>query len=147
MELTSIRDVSQSFGVSTRTLRYYEEVGLLQSTREADGSFRAYDEEALRQLKQILILRALRLPLKQIRTILQGGELAASLRLLEQHAQVIGQEMDLLQTILAALDEVTAHLRATGQLTAPTAPIDDQTARKLVRALSEIGRASCRERV
>lgn len=136
MELTTIREVSQAFGVSTRTLRYYEEVGLLKSTRQPDSAYRAYDGEALRSLKQILVLRALRLPLKQIGTILQGGEIQASLQLLEDHAQAVMQEMDLLAMIQSSLLQLINHLHATGQLTEAVLPLDEDTARSLIRSLS-----------
>lgn len=40
MEYLTIRQVSRDFGVSTRTLRYYEELGLLQSTRQEAYAYR-----------------------------------------------------------------------------------------------------------
>ena len=40
MEYLTIRQVSRNFGVSTRTLRYYEELGLLQSTRKEAYAYR-----------------------------------------------------------------------------------------------------------
>jgi DNA-binding transcriptional MerR regulator len=65
MELQTISEVSRLFGVSTRTLRYYEQIGLLAPTRREDFSYRSYDEGAVLRLRQIIILRKLRIPLRQ----------------------------------------------------------------------------------
>lgn len=136
MELMPIRSVSLAYGVSTRTLRYYEEVGLLQSTRQPGSAYRAYDGEALRRLKQILVLRALRLPLKQIGAILKGDSIAPAINLLERHAQAIATEMDTLALIQTGLREIINQLRQTGQLASAGTSLDEDTARRLVRALA-----------
>lgn len=71
MSLKTISEVAKEFHVSTRMLRYYDEMGLLPSIR-ADGSqYRLYDADALERLRRILLLRSLRIPLRQIAEILQ----------------------------------------------------------------------------
>lgn len=47
MKYTTISQVSRGFNVSTRTLRYYEELGLLKSARRENYAYRVYDEEAV----------------------------------------------------------------------------------------------------
>lgn len=71
MGLHTIRQVSADFSVSTRTLRYYEQIGLLRSVKIDAYAYRAYDEEAIARLQQVLVLRKLRISLKQIATILR----------------------------------------------------------------------------
>jgi len=51
--------------VSSRTLRYYEEVGLLWSNHPDNKTQRYYDAAALERLKQIIILRKLQIPVKE----------------------------------------------------------------------------------
>ena len=71
MSLKTISEVAKEFHVSTRMLRYYDEMGLLPSIR-ADGSqYRLYDADALERLRRILLLRSLRIPLRQMAEILQ----------------------------------------------------------------------------
>ena len=41
MELLNIGRLSKRFGVSTRTLRYYEQIGLISPVRGGDSSYRA----------------------------------------------------------------------------------------------------------
>lgn len=71
MILQPISKVSKAYSVSTRTLRYYEQLGLLQSSKLPGYAYRTYDVEALSRLRQILVLRKLRIPLKQIGEILE----------------------------------------------------------------------------
>lgn len=72
MNLTTISEISKNFDISTRTLRYYEKIGLLQSSKKEGYAYRTYDEEAITRLQQIIILRKLRIPLKQIIEILDS---------------------------------------------------------------------------
>ena len=65
MNLTRINQVVDNFGVSSRTLRYYEEVGLLWSNHPDNKTQRYYDAAALERLKQIIILRKLQIPVKE----------------------------------------------------------------------------------
>ena len=66
MELKTITQVSRFFGVSTRTLRYYEQIGLISPVKKENFSYRAYDKDTVKRLKQIIILRKLRIPLGNI---------------------------------------------------------------------------------
>lgn len=56
MKLMRISKVTKTFNVTTRMLRYYDEIGLLPSTQKQDYAYRVYDESALRRLQQIIAL-------------------------------------------------------------------------------------------
>lgn len=58
-ELLKIREVSSKYDISARALRYYEDMGLISSTRSRDYAYRLYDKQAVRRLEQILVLRKL----------------------------------------------------------------------------------------
>lgn len=68
-KLIKIRDVSTKYDISARTLRYYEDMGLITSTRSNDYAYRLYDETAVKRLEQILILRKLNISIKDIQRI------------------------------------------------------------------------------
>ncbi len=53
MELLSISRVSQMFHISTRTLRYYEQIGLITPQKKENFAYRTYDEEAIVRLQQM----------------------------------------------------------------------------------------------
>ena len=57
MGLIRITDVTAKFDVSSRTLRYYEQMGLLSSICPQFEKYLFYDAEKLERLKQILVLR------------------------------------------------------------------------------------------
>jgi DNA-binding transcriptional MerR regulator len=55
----SIRVASRHYKVSARTLRFYEEAGILKSRRKAGSRYREYDGEQLSRPEVILLLREL----------------------------------------------------------------------------------------
>lgn len=65
-----IRELSELAGVSSRTLRYYDEIRLLSPSRTNDAGYRFYDEEKVELLQQILFYRERGFGLEQIRNIL-----------------------------------------------------------------------------
>ena len=64
---TRIGELAERAGVTTRTIRYYESLGLLQPA-ERDGGFRYYTDDALRRLHKIDALKKLGLSLEEIGT-------------------------------------------------------------------------------
>ena len=69
MEYT-IQKLAQLAGVSTRTLRYYDEVGILKPARINSSGYRMYGEKEINQLQQILFYRALDVRIDEIKRIL-----------------------------------------------------------------------------
>lgn len=68
----SIRELSQLSGVTTRTLRWYDEIGLLKPSRIAQSGYRFYGPEQVDRLQNILFYRALGVELAQIGEILSA---------------------------------------------------------------------------
>ncbi len=99
MESMTVSEVSKTFHVSTRMLRYYEKIGLISSSRKADYAYRIYDETAVRRLQQIVILRKLRIPLKQISVILDDYGQLQALQILQENIVEIDEEVNALGTI------------------------------------------------
>lgn len=71
--LVKIRDVSSKYNITARALRYYEDMGLLNSTRSEGSAYRMYDESAVRRIEQILILRKLNISIKDIQRIFKAS--------------------------------------------------------------------------
>lgn len=69
--MRTIGQIAELTGISTRTLQYYDEIGLLKPSALTQAGYRSYDDEALRELQQILFFKELGFPLKEIREILQ----------------------------------------------------------------------------
>ncbi len=75
MRLIKITDLSIQLGLSSRTLRYYEEVGLITSIRPQFEKYRYYDEQNVQRLQQIMILRKMQIPIKDIMRIYDSREM------------------------------------------------------------------------
>lgn len=68
----SIQDIARLAGTTSRTLRHYDDVGLLPPSRIGHNGYRYYDADALARLQRILLLRELGLGLPAIAEVLSG---------------------------------------------------------------------------
>lgn len=82
--MMTVNEVSLLTGVSIRTLRYYDKIGLLAPAERTEAGYRLYDEKALGVLKQILLYRELEFPLKDIARILNSPSYDRSAALKQQ---------------------------------------------------------------
>ena len=69
-ELIKIGTLAKRYDISTRTIRYYEEVKMINSIRDRESNVRFYDSENIKVLEQILLLRALDFSIEEIKDIL-----------------------------------------------------------------------------
>ncbi|GAB4432568.1 MAG: MerR family transcriptional regulator [bacterium] len=65
----SIGEIAQLAGLTQRTIRYYEEIGLLNSVKRLEGGKRIYTDEDLRRLKFIKRLKILGLSLTEMKEL------------------------------------------------------------------------------
>lgn len=104
-----IAQVAKMSGVSSRTLRHYDAIGLLAPAGTGAGGQRRYGRDELLRLQQILLLRELGLGLGAIAAILdRGGDPASVLR--AHHARLLGERdrLDALaRTVARTLDALT----------------------------------------
>ena len=97
--LIKIKDVSSKYNITARTLRYYEDMGLLSSTRSDDYTYRMYDESAIKRLEQILILRKLNISIRDIQRIFNTSSSDIVLEVLEKKVQNIDDDIALLHEL------------------------------------------------
>lgn len=62
--MKTVTQMAALTGISVRTLRYYDAIGLLKPTTLTEGGYRLYDGDALEKLYLILIYRELGFPFK-----------------------------------------------------------------------------------
>ncbi len=136
MELMTISELTKTFGVSTRMLRYYDEIGLLPSTRREDYAYRVYDGPAVRRLQQILTLRKLRIPLKKIAGIFQSDEQKKIVEVFQESLNELDDEIAALQTIRDILRMFVTRLNAAAQTGIKLDLIDDAQIMSVIQALS-----------
>lgn len=112
----SIQEIARLAGTTSRTLRHYDDIGLLAPSRIAANGYRHYDEAALVRLQRILLLRELGLSLPQIAEVLgasagsaaqvaEASALQTHLELLRQEQQRIGRQIASVESTITALTE------------------------------------------
>ncbi|HET6204310.1 MAG TPA: MerR family transcriptional regulator [Planctomycetota bacterium] len=119
--LVRIGEFARLARTNHRTLRYYEELGLLRCTKRSRGGFRYYERSALERLGMIRQLQERGLPLSKIRETLErprkgacdrGGMLHGVARALEEQRRLLrlqisrlGEEMKELDAALGQVEE------------------------------------------
>ena len=105
----SIQQIAKLAGTTSRTLRHYDDIGLLPPSSIGHNGYRYYDRTALVRLQRILLLRELGLGLPQIADVLEReiGEESA----LEAHLAWLRQEQDRLTRQIASVQNTIDALR------------------------------------
>lgn len=106
----TVKQLSTIAGITPRTLRYYDRIGLLKPSRVGANGYRYYDERALLKLQQVLLYRELELPLERIREIVNRpgfNPLAA----LEGHKLDLARRRARLEHLITTVDDTILHLK------------------------------------
>ena len=112
----SIHDIAKLAGTTSRTLRHYGDVGLLEPSRLGANGYRYYDERALTRLQRILLLRDLGLGLPAIAEIVdRQTDDAVALR---DHLAHLRDEQHRLDRQIASVELTIEKLRGGEQLMA-----------------------------
>ncbi|MCS0787831.1 MerR family transcriptional regulator [Cytobacillus pseudoceanisediminis] len=99
MEYT-VQKLAQMAGVSSRTLRYYDEIGILKPARTNSSGYRIYGQQEVDRLQQILFYRELGISLDQIKEIITAPAFNAADALKEHREKLLEKrkQLDLLIT-------------------------------------------------
>lgn len=103
-EFTSIGEMSKNLEMSQRTIRYYEEIGLLNSIKRVEGGRRIYTDADLRRLKLIKRLKIMGMTLSDMQ------ELEAMWTYEKSNEKVLKRLLELLGSHLKRLDDRIADL-------------------------------------
>lgn len=103
--MKTVKDVSEITGVSIRTLRYYDEIGLLKPTELTEAGYRLYDNKALGKLQEIMFFRELEIPLIDIKKIMDNPNYDREQALLAQKS-LLEQKRNRLNGIIELITDV-----------------------------------------
>ena len=106
----TIKKLAKITGVSTRTLRFYDEIGLLVPARKSSNCYRIYGQKEVDLLQQILFYRELDMPLEDIKSIVLSDDFdrEAALR---SHLKVLKKKRDRLDTLILNLEKTIKYVK------------------------------------
>ena len=136
MELKTASQVSKTLGISAQMLRYYERCGLMESLRKDDYAYRVYDFDNIKRLQQIVILRKLQIPIKQIAVILNSMDASAALEVFKENISAHENEITALETIKAALEILVDKIEQLADLRLNMNVLTDESMMELAQSLS-----------
>lgn len=103
--MKTVKEVSELTGISIRTLRYYDEIGLLKPTRLTEAGYRLYDGKALESLRQIMFFRELEVPLSEIKAIMNNSKYDKR-KILETQKFILEMKRNRLNGIIELISDV-----------------------------------------
>lgn len=107
MEYT-VQKLAKMAGVSSRTLRYYDEIGILRPARINSSGYRIYGTAEVNKLQQILFYRELGVNLESIKEILASASFDA-MKALKEHRDKLLQKRGQLDLLIANVDKTIAQ--------------------------------------
>lgn len=99
----TVAQLASKARLTERTLRYYDQIGLLVPTRD-DNGYRVYDEKDVEKLQRIILLRSCGIGLADIARVLEGGEQDLAVLLKRQLASLMRQRGALARSIAITQD-------------------------------------------
>lgn len=106
----TVNKLAKLSGVSIRTLRFYDEIGLLKPAYYGDNNYRYYEETQLLQLQQILFFRELGFQLSDIQRIISSPDFD-KVKALESHRKILEKNLNQTKILIETIDNTIAHLR------------------------------------
>ena len=106
MEYT-VQKLGSLAGISTRTLRYYDEVGILKPARISSSGYRIYGQKEVDRLQQILFYRELGVSLDDIKNIVTSSSFDEA-NALREHREKLLEKREQLDALIANVDKTIA---------------------------------------
>jgi DNA-binding transcriptional MerR regulator len=106
MEYT-VQKLAQLAGVSARTLRYYDEIGILKPARVNSSGYRIYGQAEVNHLQQILFYRELGVELERIKEIMCSPKFD-ELQALKNHREKLLEKREQLEQLISNVDKTIA---------------------------------------
>lgn len=110
-EVVSIGEVATSLGLTTRTLRYWEEVGIIESVPRADGATRGYTPYYVRRIKFILKLKELGLTIREMQDLYCAyGNAKQTDKMIPRLVQILDEHISMVDVKMAKLASLRSDI-------------------------------------
>jgi DNA-binding transcriptional MerR regulator len=106
----TVKQLADAAGVSTRTLHFYDQIGLLKPDAYGENGYRYYGEAALLRLQQILFFKELDFRLADIKAAIDrpGFDMLHALR---AHRETLQERLGRLSRLIETVDKTILHIR------------------------------------
>lgn len=105
-----VGDIAKLTGLTVRTLRFYDQIGLFSPSSQTDSGHRLYDESDLERLHQILSLKELGLSLEEVKNVLFRDQLSP-LEIVNLQKTRVKEQIRQQQIILEQLEHVSKRMQ------------------------------------
>jgi DNA-binding transcriptional MerR regulator len=96
-QVLTIGQVAKTTGVAAKTIRYYEQIGVLPLPDRTAGGYRQYDQSGVHRLQFIRRARSLGLPLRDVKTVVAGLDGRARLAVRPRLLAVVRRQLSAVQ--------------------------------------------------
>lgn len=133
----SISNVCHQLGLTSRTLRHWEDRGLINSHRDPQSGWRFYDQETIGRIRLVMLFRQLDIPLDQVKLILDEGNILTVTRVLSNHIRCLSGEIEKLVRLQANIEGCLSAISKTTALPDRSPFIDNVTQTIAVQLTSD----------
>jgi len=105
----TVKQLADLAGVSARTLRYYDQIGLLKPSNYGENGYRYYNDDAVFRMQQILFYREMEISLSEIHDILEQPDFEI-LGALESHKTMLQQKKQRIDQLLSTVETTIQYL-------------------------------------
>jgi DNA-binding transcriptional MerR regulator len=106
-----ISELAKLAGISTRTLRHYDDIGLLPAKRKKDSIYRIYDSKDVDLLQHILILKEMEFDLDHIKTIMKNINHEKRILMFEKHLYALNEKKMKINTIIKNVENTIKAMK------------------------------------
>ena len=114
MELVKITELTGMLGITSRSLRYYEQAGLIRSVRPDSGKYRYYDAANIERLRQIIVLRKMQIPVKDILRIYESEDMSIVVETFVSRIRAIDEEVNALTDLRRIVNDFLTTMTRNG---------------------------------
>ena len=111
-KLFTAGELAKIAGVSSRTIRFYDEKGILKPCGYSEAEYRLYDEEAILRLQQILMFKYVGFSLEEISRLMDPNEKIDVGSMLDKQMELMSRKREQIDRIIYALDKAKIRCMA-----------------------------------
>jgi len=105
-----IGEAAKQFDISNRTLRHWEDMGILKSTRTENG-YRYYDNDNIVRINQIVLLRKLKMPIADIEQIFIADDFHVAIDTLSSHLENLKRDSAIFHALIGYIERLISHVK------------------------------------